>query len=315
MGGLNDRYSAPRIRDDFRIGLNALVCTPMAAAKRKAAPLRVLTEDELIQVARELVKRAPGLSGSDVKKELGPDLKHEEKRVLRAATTLAARHEIFRWSSARKVRFFLEDPLDGLAHVVKQSVAAGPMREADLRYRLERIHRGYGDLLKPWLKGALARGDLYTHRALRGTRDKRYGAVPDWGEVLKKAVAELKKVFSMPAGLRHSPSEVLLALASELEQTATTSTEPRDDARSRFLSQLMQASMGNSSGLISVRDLRSKLSMEKSEFDQLALELARDGLVTLHQHDFPSSLSEHEQAALIVDSRGNHFIGIAARRP
>lgn len=287
----------------------------MAAAKRKAAPLRVLTEDELIQVARDLVKRAPGLSGSDVKKELGPDLKHEEKRVVRAATTLAARHEIFRWSSARKVRFFLVDPLDGLAHAVKQSVANGPMREADLRYRVERIHRGYGDLLKPWLKGALARGDLYSHRALRGTRDKRYGAVPDWGEVLKKAVAELKKIFASPAGLHHSPSEVLRALASELEQTASNATQPREARRRRLLSQLTQASMSKSGGLISVRELRSKVSMEKSEFDQLALELARDGLVTLHQHDFPSSLSEDEQAALIVDARGNHFIGIAARRP
>lgn len=286
------------------------------AAKRKTTPIRTFSDEELIQVARDLVTKSPGISGSEFKKALGPDLKKEEKRVIAAANALAARHELFRWSIARKVRFFLSDPLDGLARAVKQAVADGPLREPDLKYRVESAHRGYSDLLKEWMKGALARGELYVHRPLRGTKLKRFGATPDWTELLKKTTAEFKKVLSAPAGRRYSPSQILQELAGELGILASSAPPLEvDSARARLLSKLRDLSTSSkSTGLLSIAELRARAALEKSEFDRVALELAKEGIVTLHQHDFPSSLSDSERASLVVDPQGNHFVGIALRR-
>ena len=303
------------ILEDSESRRNELAWAAMAA-KRKTPPARTFTDEELVQVARDLVSNSPGVSGNEFKKALASDLKKEEKRVLAAANLLAGRHEFFRWSSARKVRFFLTDPFEGLARAVQNAVAEGPLRESDLLYRVESAHRGYGDLLKVWMKGALTRGELYVHRPLRGTKLKRFGATPDWAELLKKTTAEFKKVLATPAGRSYSPSQILQELAGEVGSPASASLPLTDDgARARLLSELRElGARSKSSGLLSVAELRARVALEKSEFDRVVIELAKEGIVTLHQHDFPSSLSDSERASLVVDSRGNHFIGVALRR-
>jgi hypothetical protein len=285
-------------------------------AKRKTTPAKTFSDEELVQVARDLIAKSPGISGSEFKKVLTSDLKKEEKRVLATANLLAARHEFFRWSSARKVRFFLTDPMDGLARAVQAAVSGGPLRESDLKYRVESAHRGYSDLLKEWMKGALARGELYVHRPTRGSKLKRFGSTPDWAELLKKVVVEFKKALAAPAGRAYSPPQILQQLASEVGIPAPSSTLLADGgARGRVLAELRDLSArSKSNGLLSVAEVRARVALEKPELDRVMLELAKEGVVTLHQHDFPSSLSDSERALLVVDSRGNHFIGIALRR-
>lgn len=68
------------------------------------------------------------------------------------------------------------------------------------------------------------------------------------------------------------------------------------------------------SPLVSLTDLRRSLAgalPAKVEFDQTVLQLARQGRVVLHRHDYPSSLSPTEQAELVNDEHGNYYIGIA----
>lgn len=304
------------IVEDSDTRRNALTCVPMAA-KRKTTPTRTFSDQELVEVARDLVSKSPGISGSEFKKALGSDLKKEDKRVLAAANLLAARNEFFRWSSARKVRFFLADPWDGLARAVRTAVSEGPLRESDLKYRVESAHRGYGELLKEWMKGALARGELYVHRPTRGSKIKRFGTTPDWAEVLKKATAEFKKVLSTPAGRSHSAVQILQQLAREVgvpDQAASVLVD--GGARARLLAEIQEMSArAKSNGLLSIAEVRARVALEKSEFDRWVLALAKEGIVTLHHHDFPSSLSEAERGALVVDPRGTHFVGIALRRP
>jgi hypothetical protein len=285
------------------------------AAKRRADPPRVFSEQELESAARELVARAPGLSGSDFKKELRPEYKKEDKRVLEAANRLAARREIHRWSSAKKLRFFAQDPFDTLALTVAEALANGPLGEADLRRSVETAHRGFGDLLKEWLKGALAHGDIYAHRPAKGSKLKRYGITPDLGDLLKKVLAELKKVLSTAAGQRIGKAELLEAIATELGTALPTMAESGSSAREQFLVRLATLTVAaKSDGLISIRELRASLPFDKRQFDQLALDLSRDELVTLHHHDFPTSLSAADRDELVVNSHGTYFVGIALRR-
>jgi hypothetical protein len=56
------------------------------------------------------------------------------------------------------------------------------------------------------------------------------------------------------------------------------------------------------------------MRLDKEHFDRLALELSREGIVTLHHHDFPASLSPSERTELVQDERGTHYVGIAIRR-
>lgn len=68
--------------------------------------------------------------------------------------------------------------------------------------------------------------------------------------------------------------------------------------------------------LVSIAELRRALAGEmpdKSVFDEAILRLAEAGRVALHHHDYPGSLSQEERDALVLDERGNYYIGIALR--
>jgi hypothetical protein len=64
--------------------------------------------------------------------------------------------------------------------------------------------------------------------------------------------------------------------------------------------------------LLSVRELRARSDLDKPRFDRAALELAGQGLVSLHAHDHAGALAESERRALIEDVRGVHYVGIAS---
>jgi hypothetical protein len=283
-------------------------------AKRKVVAPRVFTEQELEQVARDIVARAPGLSGSDFKKLLPPDYKKADKGIVEAATRLAANRELYRWSSARKVRFFAGDPFDMLAQSVTQALANGPLSEPELKLRLESSHRGFGDLLKEWFKGALARGDVFVHLPAKGSKVKRFGVTPDVGGLLKTVFVALRKVLATTAGRRVRKAQILEAISAELDTTLPSGSESQATERERFLVRLCAFALETKTeGLLSIHELRARLPFDKQHFDRVALELMRDELVTMHHHDFPESLSDPERAELVVDTRGNHFVGIALR--
>jgi hypothetical protein len=66
--------------------------------------------------------------------------------------------------------------------------------------------------------------------------------------------------------------------------------------------------------LIGAADLRRRAGLSKEEFDRQSLALARAGHLSLHQHDFPGSLSPERLAELITDGAGRYYVGLALRR-
>ncbi len=65
--------------------------------------------------------------------------------------------------------------------------------------------------------------------------------------------------------------------------------------------------------LITARVLRRAAGLKKAEFDHLAIQLARQGQIDLHEHDFPASLSTDEREELITDGQGRFYVGMAIR--
>jgi quercetin dioxygenase-like cupin family protein len=77
--------------------------------------------------------------------------------------------------------------------------------------------------------------------------------------------------------------------------------------------------------LVSVQELRREFPrVSKQEFDASVLDLARQGVLSLHRHDYPASLSVAELAGLVHspvnDSwstdrfPGAYFCGVAIRQ-
>jgi hypothetical protein len=63
--------------------------------------------------------------------------------------------------------------------------------------------------------------------------------------------------------------------------------------------------------LLSIKNVRRRAGLPKEEFDAAALELQSQGRLVLHYHDFPASLSSADRDAMVRDSRGNYYIGVA----
>lgn len=282
-----------------------------------------MEESELEGAVRALVDRASGLAGSEFKKELGAEYKRHEKRAVEIAEDLAARGEIHRWSAQKKVRFFREDPLESVARAAFDALGAGALTEAELKHRVEGKGRGLGDLLKEWMKGAQGRGELYPYSPRPGSRVKRFGREPDVATLLKKVLAELRKAVSSAAGQRVQKARILEAIAGELGVAAASgassmAAEERPVSSATdwelFLGALGDLARERGTGLLSVRELRSRTPLDKPRFDRAALELSREGKVILHHHDFPGSLSEADRQSLVVDERGTHYVGVAPRR-
>jgi len=134
---------------------------------------------------------------------------------------------------------------------------------------------------------------------------------------LQLAVAKLK-----PMGLT---AEQVLTAAREVLQLSPAPappaiSSPRHDAANLerlILERMLQLSPSAATGAsVQLSQLRHALHSEiadKDIFDQAIMRLAEQGRVALHQHDYVSSLSQEERAALVSDGRGNYFIGVTLR--
>jgi hypothetical protein len=296
---------------------------------KKAAAAREISDVELEGAVRALVQAEGSVGRTEFKKKLGPEYKKLEARALDLARGLAGRREIHRWASgATKEWFFVADPYETLSQVVRGALADGPLDDVALKGRVVARGKGFGDLLPGWLKGALARGELFSYKAKAGS--KKQLALepprPDISAVLKTVFTALDKALVKTDAARVPREAVLAALADRLGLAVPAVSEPGnpkatppdvllETERSSFIRALRQLSAENvASGLLPVRDLRAQLRLEKPRFDRLALELFREELITLHHHDFPTSLSPSERQEMVEDERGTHYNGIALRR-
>jgi hypothetical protein len=154
----------------------------------------------------------------------------------------------------------------------------------------------------------------------------------DLPRLMRRTLAALECDLPALRAAELSQKEVAAFLAEQLaalsEPSAPTrapgvsdSREPRAHAGSmagaaaqtEVLNALRQLEQDSPRGaLLSVRELRTRTSLDKSCFDRAALALAGAGRVSLHAHDHAAGLAESERRALIEDERGMHYVGIAS---
>ena len=285
------------------------------AAKKRIAPTPEPSEQQAEAVARNLIASKSGLAGSEFKKELPAGLRGHERVIVDAAERLASQGQVHRWSSTTKVRFFSTNPLDLVPPAVQEALERGPATEAALAKHAGSKNRGTQDLVKEWLKGAVARGEVFAYPPANGSKVKRYWKEPDPASLMKKVLVELKKVFGSAAGRHLSRERALEVIAQELGiQTTPFGSGGTENHRQRFLAGLTECTREQpKNALLSVREVRSRVGIDKQRFDAIALELQAENGIILHHHDHPEALPELERSQLIVDAKGVHYHGIALR--
>lgn len=293
----------------------------MAGRSKARAPDVAVPSEELVRVVREALAAMPGLKRTQLKKALPKPFQHVHERALSVLREFAARGEIHRWSKGSVERFYVRDPIAVLDDVVPRELVFGPLDARALKDRIELAAMGHGELVKEWLRSALARGVVFEHApASPRSKAKRYGREPDMRLLLKTPLAALRKALVGLDARGIARSQVAAALLAELGISAAPPSPASNGgtnqgAKRELLDALAKLAAENPPGaLLSVRELRRRISMGKGLFDATALSLSKEGAVSLHYHDHPASLPENERNELVQDGRGGHYVGIAPRR-
>ncbi len=288
-------------------------------SQAKTVKPRVVPED-LEAVVREAVRTTPGLKSSQIKKALPPSYQAFAKEAQATLLLLAGRGEVHRQPGKMEL-FFERDPRAALDEIVPSRLSAEPLGKSTLKALVRDQAPGHELILDHWLTSALTRGLIFEHASAPGSKEKRYANAPDLGKSLTPVLTAMKKALLKTDGQgipRHRIAEVLLrelGVSPPTPQTGSNGAPQDRTAHEQFLAVLRGLVAENPrQALLSIRDLRARVALSKERFDAVALDLMRDGKVSLHYHDHPASLPEAERSQLVQDGRGNYYIGIAPGR-
>ena len=297
------------------------IVAQMAGRSRARTLDAPVPREELVRVVREALVAVPGLKRSQLKKALPKPFQRVHEHALSLLRELAARGEIHRWSKGSVERFYARDPIATLDEVVPRELAFGPLDVRALKDRVEAAAMGHGEVVKEWLKSALARAIVFEHApGSPRSKEKRYGREPDLRLLLKAPIAALRKALVGMDARGISRGQVAAAILEELGVSSAPLSPPSNGAtnpgaKRELLDALGKLAAASPPGaLLSIRELRRRISMGKGQFDATALSLSKEGAVSLHFHDHPASLPENERNELVQDGRGGHYVGIALRR-
>jgi hypothetical protein len=298
----------------------------MAARSRAKTQAVRIVPDDLEEVVAEALRDASGLPLSKLKRVLPKPYQRFEREAKAKVLELVRQKRVCLVKKGRGGFIFLHDPFSYLNSTLLPAFSQGPLSEADLSALVDQLAPGHEVVLKHWLRSAVARKLLYPHK--KGSRGaaKLYGRHPDLKAILGKTREVLRKALVVAERHEISQHSIATLLLAELgltwpheeaepERTGREATTSDEAAKVEFLDALR--ALGAESprqALHSLPDLRKRTTLDKTNFDRIALALAREETVSLHHHDHPASMSPQERNELVQDSRGTFYIGVAPRR-
>jgi len=308
----------------------------MAKAKARE-PVRPVERTELLNVAREAIRTASGLTGSEFKKKLPKPYQPHIQEVLSLARELASTGEVHRRMTGKTERFFSSDPLEALERTAFAILERHPLTQAALKQKIKETAPTLFPLFAEWWKSVVAGRRLFEQFS-GATKTKIFGTRPDI-RTLQKPLDAVRKALTGLESKGMNKGEIAAAVlemlgiqtaaladdraasssprAERVEASVAASSDPSNGNldRGTFLDALHELARKNPEGaLLPVRELRCVVRLSKERFDSTALLLAKEGAVTLHYHDHPASLPVSQRAELVQDDRGTYYMGIAFRR-
>lgn len=163
---------------------------------------------------------------------------------------------------------------------------------------------------------------LYLHPPL-GKKKELFGTVPpspepylkDVGLQLAKTVEQLADAKVATSAIRRCVLELVESAGVSLLASGVSEPHRPPPTHVDLLTLMRRIEPGAENGaLVAARDLRRAAGIEKSQFDQTVLDLARQGRLMLHRHDFAAGISESDRDELVTDGHGTYYVGMALRR-
>jgi DNA-binding MarR family transcriptional regulator len=237
---------------------------------------------------------------------------------------------VFPGTSAKaKPRFWNRDLLYVARNTVLQFLdAKGAQAEANLK----KAAKGLTDeQFQTLFQELLDTGAILRHPPLSSTKPGLFGTRPpvlgpylkDVEKQLTKVVATLREAQIPDADLRQACLQLLESagivfgttskpdVAESVVQTQNTTHTTEID----LIDLMKQIEPGAERGaLVAARELRRAAKLGKAQFDTAALDLAREGKLSLHRHDHVNSLTQEERDELVTDGTGTYYIGMVIRK-
>lgn len=300
------------------------------ASQAKAKPPVTLSDDEVRSRLLDLVRN------QDAPATVATILKGQDKALGRPRAELVGKLEtlhgsgaIHRYGTAKTPKYHHEAPSAIVGRSIVVAAGAGPMSWADLKKR-------------PVLK---ADARLVPARELDAIRDElvQAGKIHRWPRPTPKGIERFATSPPDPTEylgpLLSQFREQLKALAERLNSRRATA-DRLERAAGRVLLRLGEAALEFEGDLAPVngpsilnamsqadpatstgapitfdrlRPLLDGLLPSKPAFDAAVLELGKQGLVSLHRHDFPHGLSEAEREQMVPDGKGGYYFTISRR--
>lgn len=253
----------------------------------------------------------------ELRKPLTGLFKLPEDRLGELVTGLVSGENIFEWPAKGKgrQRYWTEPLSRYMAEKTVRLLAEKPLTPVELKRNLNKALFGIPKMtIEKGIQSLLDQGILLIHPKF-GSLKARLGLhPPDPKPYLNKVRKELDQVHKTlgPSGVSreaiHQALMVLLGIPAGSE--ILTEAPGMKDVESRLLSKMVEIEPQAPSGaLVSLRNLRRSLNFEKGLFDRTIIDLARKDRIILHQHSFPQGLSEEERQDLVVDQRGQYYVG------
>jgi hypothetical protein len=198
----------------------------------------------------------------------------------------------------------------------------GPQPEASLKRTVKWLEKGQFQTL---LNDMLAGNELCRHPVAGAVKRETYGLEPprpgpyleDWGSQLRKINSALLSAKVASEEIRRSVVQVVEAAGVSLGAGRETSHDATLQSPSHMdliaLMQRIEPGAGRGA-LVGTTDLRRASGFTKLDFDRAVLSLSRQGRLSLHRHDFASSLTAAEREELVTDGAGNYYVGVAIRQ-
>lgn len=237
--------------------------------------------------------------------------------VLDESVAAGTLHPIPGTTAKSKPRFWTHDVLElGCRATLRAINTKGPQTLANLKKEM----KGLNDKqIQHVISSLQAKSEIAVHPPLGSTKHEVYGTRPPApAPYLKDVGTQLNKVVTLLKSARVPVEELRRVLVQLLEEAGISfggnSTPANSPPAVDLVSLIKRIEPGAERGaLVGARDLRRVAQLAKPDFDHAVLELARQGQLSLHRHDYATSLSQVERDELVTDGDGTFYVGMALR--
>lgn len=281
--------------------------------------------EEIDILLKTLQQAEEPLTVSQIRKQLPPG-KLSEKRIAEILNDQLSQRRVYRFKpyGGKSERYWTRGHEEYAREAILKALADEPLSRGDLDRKVKAKLRDYSEEKRKQLLNALIKeGAAREWPAPIGGKAKLLSSrPPDAQFYIEQDLMKLRKKLDLTDKQMLEEAQSLL---TKLRRKHGIKDEPAvqpEAPQARDFSPLIFDRMARlepasvNGALVSLTELRRALRpeiTEKDTFDRAILDLARQGRVAVHKHDYPASLSEGELNELVTDGNGKYYIGIALR--